>query len=83
MALCTQLVTSGGSELVALQSGVDPTNCAGPVLLSSSEYANFLAASMAFDFDASMFSQAFLASLFIVSIGLGAGQIISLIRRVR
>lgn len=83
MALCTQIVNSGGVDYVALNAAIDPTECAGAVLLSKAEYIDWLAQLTVFGFDQYLFEQAFGAGLLLFVTGLGIGYLISVIRKLR
>lgn len=74
--------TWGNQTIVVVQAG-EPTTCAGPVLLSSTEYKDFLSASSAFGWDEAAFEVAFGGVLLLFAIGVGVGLIINIIRRGR
>lgn len=82
MAICTSVVTLSGQLVVSPVAG-DPSACAGPVLLSSAEYINFLSLLTSFGWDSALFDKAWQGGLVIFSIGLSVGLIISLVRKIR
>lgn len=82
MAICAAYYTSGGRTYILEGSG-DPSTCAGPVLLSSAEYTNWLAQMAAFGWDAAAFNLAFLGALTLFAIGLGIGLVMSQVRKLR
>lgn len=79
MALCTSVAAGA----IVLNSGVDPTACPGPVVLSASEYSSFIAASTAFGFDPQIMGIGFGGGVSLFVIGLGVGWAISLTRKLK
>ncbi|HZX32362.1 MAG TPA: hypothetical protein VFF03_13505 [Rhodocyclaceae bacterium] len=83
MALCTVVVSTQSGQFLAPASGVDPSACPGPVVLSASEYTNWQALLTAFGFDASLFGLAFGGGLVVFVTGLGIGLAVSQVRKLR
>lgn len=82
MALCTAVYRYQAKDYIVTAGG-DPTSCAGPVLLSSSEYNDWLTGLTAFGFDQTLFEIAFGSGLVLFAIGLGIGVVISTVRKLR
>lgn len=85
MAICVTTFLQGGRYHI-IQANPQPSDiktCAGNVLLSPSEYTDWLAQMTAFGFDQDLFQSSFIAALGVFVVGLGIGLIISHIRKVR
>lgn len=66
-----------------IPNATDPTNCAGSVLLSKTEYTDFLSNIANFGWDSAAFDVAIQGGFMFFAIGLGIGLLISVVRKFR
>lgn len=94
MALCfkSQVIyafaTSGattktGYTVLLPDTGFQPDNCPGSVVLSKTEYSDFLSNLANFGWDTAAFDVAVQGAFMFFAIGLGIGLLISVIRKLR